>query len=188
MVEQLRANARGAPPAVLLADARSLPFVTGSFGAILASHVLHLLADWTRAVDEAFRVLRPRGCFLVDFGGGAEAPWGKLAHAILDGYGVHRVRPGASHVEPVADYLTRRAVSRPLPPLRLAVHRSLARDLRDWEEQIYSWTWPYPAEQMARACAAVRVEAERQSIDVDEVVELERVIQWWAFDRVPGGP
>ena len=46
-----RRAGRGVP--VALADATALPFPDGTFGAVLASHVLHLIPDWQSAVDEA---------------------------------------------------------------------------------------------------------------------------------------
>ena len=60
MLGRLIANAGGAPPFPLVrADATRLPFAAGSFGAVLAVHVLHLIPDWRVAVDESLRVLRP---------------------------------------------------------------------------------------------------------------------------------
>ncbi|HEY7848731.1 MAG TPA: class I SAM-dependent methyltransferase, partial [Ktedonobacterales bacterium] len=69
MVERLRAKyaeARAAQPAtplgrleVTLGDITALPFATGAFDAVVAVHVLHLVPQWRRALDEALRVLRP---------------------------------------------------------------------------------------------------------------------------------
>ncbi|MDO8615820.1 MAG: class I SAM-dependent methyltransferase [Dehalococcoidia bacterium] len=45
----------------LLGDATRLPFRTGSFRAALTVHVLHLIPDWQRAIQELQRVLAPGG-------------------------------------------------------------------------------------------------------------------------------
>ncbi len=69
MVERLRAkydDARASQPGapwgrldITLGDVTALPFADGSFDAVVAVHVLHLVAQWRRALDEALRVLRP---------------------------------------------------------------------------------------------------------------------------------
>ena len=185
MVSQLVANAprnggRGSVP-VALADATALPFPDGRFGAVLASHVLHLIPAWQSAVDEARRVLRPDGVLLVDFGGGVPAPWSEPTLEIFRRHGIERRRPGISRTEPVAGHLG--VSSRPLTPVPMQVTRSLAADLADWEGQIFSWTWSYPAEQLLAACADIRDWAAAEGRHLDEEFTLERLIQWWAFDR-----
>jgi SAM-dependent methyltransferase len=51
---------------VAVADIRALPFARGSFGAVIAHHVLYhgTAADVRRAIVEAGRVLRPEGLFV----------------------------------------------------------------------------------------------------------------------------
>src|SRR5439155_3057000 len=46
------------------ADITALPFEAARFDVIIAVHVLHLVEDWQRAVQEARRVLRPGGWLL----------------------------------------------------------------------------------------------------------------------------
>jgi SAM-dependent methyltransferase len=183
MLHRLVANAGGYQPfPVSVADVTALPFDRACFDAVLASHLLYLVPDWRRVVDEAVRVLRPGGSFLVDFGGGVLAPWGESMRAVLRQHGVHRVRPGMSDPAPVADHLSGRARPRPLPPLTMAVTRSLGQDLAATREQINSWTWSATAEQIAAACDALRQWASDNGWLLDRQVELQRTIQWWAFD------
>lgn len=54
---------------------------------MLASHVLHLLADWQGAVDEAVRVLHEGGALFVDFGGGVAAPWSEPTEQVMNRLG-----------------------------------------------------------------------------------------------------
>jgi ubiquinone/menaquinone biosynthesis C-methylase UbiE len=42
-----------------LADSVRLPFEDASFDAVIAVHVLHLISEWRKALDEALRTLRP---------------------------------------------------------------------------------------------------------------------------------
>ena len=59
---------------VEIADMTALPFADASFDAVLGVHVLHLVPEWRAALDEALRVLRPAGAFLLgqDITDGAE--------------------------------------------------------------------------------------------------------------------
>jgi SAM-dependent methyltransferase len=68
MLRRLAANAGGDRAFPLAqADATRLPFAAGTFGSVLAVHVLHLIPDWRVAVDEAVRVLRPGGVLVASF-------------------------------------------------------------------------------------------------------------------------
>jgi len=47
------------------ADMTALPFADGAFDAVIAVHVLHLVPQWRQALDDALRVIRPGGSFLL---------------------------------------------------------------------------------------------------------------------------
>lgn len=184
MLKRLVANAGGQPPfPVMLADATMLPLATASFGAVLASHVLHLIPPWWAAVDEAVRVLRPGGVLLADFGGGGPAPWNRRCQELLNRRGIYLVRPGVSDPDAVAAHLGEPASVRPLPPVTMTVRRSLSQDLDEWEGQMHAWTWPYTREQLRAGCADIRAWAAGDSWPLDQEFELERTIQWWVFER-----
>lgn len=57
-------NKAGAPLLLAQANIEDLPIKTRSMDAVLAVHVLHLVADWRRALAEAARTLRPGGVFI----------------------------------------------------------------------------------------------------------------------------
>ncbi len=57
---------RHLPPDLLVGDATRLPLRDESFRAVLVVHVLHLVSDWHRTVEEMRRVLAPGGVFLHD--------------------------------------------------------------------------------------------------------------------------
>ena len=184
MLERLVDNAGGVRPfPLLLADGTRLPVEDASVGAVLASHVLHLLANWQGAVDEAFRVLHGGGALFVDFGGGVAAPWSKSTENVMDRLGVSRVRPGTSRPDDVAKYLADRAQARPLRPVVMTVRRTLAQDLGEWERQLHAWTWPYSKDKMRDVCTEVRAWAASEGWPLDRTVELERTIQWWVFEQ-----
>jgi SAM-dependent methyltransferase len=66
MMEQLRATLPAGQPApgLVQGDANCLPVAANAFDAVVSVHVLQLLADWSEAVSEVRRVLRPGGVFL----------------------------------------------------------------------------------------------------------------------------
>lgn len=182
MLQRLVANAGGKPPfGLALADAARLPMRDASLGAVLASHVLHLIPGWPAVVDEARRVLRRGGVLLVDFGGGAPAPWSRWSGELMHGLGVTRLRPGVSKPDDVTSHLPAGTPVRALPAVTMNVTRRLGDDLDEWEQQIHSWTWFYEAGQITAAVAAVRAEAGRRGWPLDREVTLTRRIQWWAF-------
>jgi SAM-dependent methyltransferase len=190
MLNRLVANASqeaddrhpGTPFPLLRGDATDLPLRAASFGAVMASHVLHLIPAWKDAVDEAVRVLRPPGVLLVDFGGLTPAPWHDVSLSVLEAHGIGHVRPGVSQPEPVLAHLGSGASMRPLPAVEITVRRSARQDIDDWECQIHAWTWPYEAGQMRVACQAVRSRAAREGWLMEAQVELTSTIQFWAFD------
>jgi SAM-dependent methyltransferase len=191
MLRRLVVNAEGAAPfPLLLADARRLPLAAGSFGSVLAVHVLHLIPTWQEAVDEAVRVLRPGGALIASFPGGEAATrqqvrmaaWRPAVREALARHGIIRVRYGARAPRDVVAYLGDRAAARMLPPVAVPETQTLSGTLRDLESQLYSWTWPYSREQVLAAGADIRAWAQRESVSLDEEHPVEGTLEWWAFD------
>lgn len=186
MLGRLVQNAGGRQPfPLVVANTTRLPLPASSLGAVVASHVLHLVSSWTDAVDEVTRVLTPQGVLIADFGGGTPMAWSDACDERLQRHGVYRRRPGVSDPDEVARYLADRMRVRRLRPVPMTVRRSLGQDLDDWERRIFAWTWPYPAEQMRAACDDIRQWARDEGWPLDETFERQRVIQWWAFERWP---
>lgn len=87
MVERLRANLahkQAAEPGrqwgtltLQMADMTALPFEDKSFDAVVGVHVLHLVPEWRRALDETLRVIRPGGALLI----GQDVHGGGYPHA-----------------------------------------------------------------------------------------------------------
>jgi ubiquinone/menaquinone biosynthesis C-methylase UbiE len=65
MLEQATANLRGQahPFRFALIDAQSIPVADGSFGAVIANHMLYHVPGRSQALAEVHRVLRPAGRF-----------------------------------------------------------------------------------------------------------------------------
>jgi ubiquinone/menaquinone biosynthesis C-methylase UbiE len=83
MLDRLRDKA-GSPPNLTLieADIRELPLEDNSQDVVLAIHVFHLVEQWEQALEEALRVLKPRGHFIfggnVSVGTDTRPDWGRI--------------------------------------------------------------------------------------------------------------
>jgi SAM-dependent methyltransferase len=193
MLRKLVANAEGVPFPLMRADATRLPVAAGTFGSVLAVHVLHLIPQWRVAVDEALRVLRPGGALIASFGGGgssgrqardpAEAvPWREPVQEVLRRRGLVRIRRGATDADEVARYVSGRARPRPLPPVTVVETRTLRQSVDSLEAQILSWTWPYSQEQVRAAGSDIRAWAAREDFPLDREHTVRSELRWWAFD------
>lgn len=193
MLRRLIANADGLPFPIMRADATRLPVRAGTFGSVLAVHVLHLIPQWRVAVDEALRVLRPGGALVASFTGAGRsqrrprdateaAPWHEPVGKALRRHGIARIRQGAAEPGELARYLGGRARGRPLPPVTVTETRTLRQTVDSLEGQIYSWTWPYSPEQVRAAGRDIRAWAARENVPLDREHTMESELAWWAFD------
>ena len=213
MLRRLAVNARDRGPVPLLqADATRQPLAAGSFGGVLAVHVLHLMQDWRVAADEALRVLRPGGVLIAGLQGrgrrpGAGAPhsgapdggapdggapgggegwggvpWRGALRESLQRHGLVRVEVGTRDPELVAGYLSGRATARRLDPVPVRRTRTLAEAIARIEQQTFSWTWSYTPDQMRAVADDIRAWARREDMPLDQGYTVESELQWWAFD------
>jgi SAM-dependent methyltransferase len=192
MLRRLVVNADGVPPfPLLLADATRLPVADGAFGSVLAVHVLHLIPAWRDAVEEAMRVLRPGGALIASFpGGGADArrndsaaPWRQAMREAFTRHGLVRASSGARTPRDVADHLGERAAARMLPPVPITETQTLGTTLRAFEQQLYSWTWPFSREQVLTAATDIRAWAASANVSMDQEYRVEGALEWWSFER-----
>ncbi|MEE4295864.1 MAG: class I SAM-dependent methyltransferase [Wenzhouxiangella sp.] len=68
MLSRLVAQAGSQPLArlhLVRGDISALPFLASAFDAVLAVHVLHLVADWASVLDQVSRLIRPGGRLLL---------------------------------------------------------------------------------------------------------------------------
>jgi SAM-dependent methyltransferase len=197
MLRQLVVNAAGGqPPPVLQADAARLPVGAGTFGSVLAVHVLHLIPGWRVAVDEALRVLRPGGALIASFPtdnlpsrpAGTGAPWSDAVREAARRHGMVRRPVGARDPRAVTDYLGARASARALAPVPVREVTTLGQAIENIERQLFSWTWPYPADQAAAVAAEMRVWAEREGLPLSTAHERETASRWWTFELARSSP
>ena len=142
--------APGAEIDVLIGDVTRLPVASGSFGAALAVHVLHLIPDWQAALAEVARALS-RGGVLLRYQERyvSESQWGKRSTArwseLLSARGFRpRQRPTD---EEIAAALERLGGAVRMVEVAEDVDRNTpATILEQTRNRVHSWTWEIPEE------------------------------------------
>jgi SAM-dependent methyltransferase len=175
-------------------------------------HVLHLIPDWRIAVDEAMRVLRPGGALVASFptdnravgdadramAGGpddaaaeagavglsrdAVAPWAGAMREAARRHGMIGKPFGAQAPAAVTEYLSGRATARELSPVPVRTVWTLGEAIEHVERQLFSWSWPFTAEQVAAAAADMRAWAAEAGLPFETAHETETAVRCWAFD------
>lgn len=171
MLEQLRRKGVFVP--VVEADATRMPFRDDAFGGAYLRWVLHLIADWRRAVQETARVVRPGGRFLVGLGsyGGTQAEI-QARFAEATGVPIEPVGLAWNGWHELDDEVASLGGEK-LPDVTFPDRDrdDLEHFVRGIEENRYSWTWAVTDDE-ARADAAADVRAWAEG-------------RWGALDRVP---
>ncbi len=185
MLDRLRAKDPGRTAPVLRADATALPFATASFGAALACHVLHLVADWVAVVDELVRVVEPGGVLLVSRGAPRDGLLAELNARIRAGAGAAPRRGSLDHLDELDAHLSGRgATVERLPALERSpatLGRSVEWYLRELENQVYSWTWDIPPDRLNASVAAARAWASTAYGDPAHVQIPAPPIRWHRY-------
>jgi len=155
-------QAKGAAVPVARADCTALPFPDGSFGAVVASHVFHLVPEWRDAALEVLRVLRPDGVLLWARGGHG-APGEAVAEVFAKAAGISRVPVGLDEVEGLDAYLRSRHWKGEWLPEVDDDRQSTVNELVDhMASGQLGWTWSATEEDRARGAAAARAWAAEQ--------------------------
>lgn len=152
--------------ATQMTDITALPFPLGAFDAAIAVHVLHLVPEWRHALDEALRVVKPGGAFLL---GQEQRDGDDVLHrvqsswtAIVEDLGCPVVYPGAGYSAVLNEVRGR--------GLRLDEHlltnwevTATPRDALRWiSERTWSRTWAIPDDVFAESVRRLTVWVERE--------------------------
>jgi len=126
------------------ADATHLPFADGVFDIAVAVHVLHLIRDWKKAMEEVFRVLRPDGPIVFLYTGtGSEIPDIKARYRELcaeRGYSASHI--GMKTAAELDDYVTGigRRIERLQDRWRWKIRLGIDKTLAHMKSHYYSFT------------------------------------------------
>ena len=189
MLRRLVEKGGGTPPfPIAQADATTLPFGDGVFGAAVMRWVLHLIPAWRDAIGEVVRVVGPGGVLLVNHGGfsgiGLEIrrKVEELVGRPLPAAGLDWHSPG----ELAAELAGLGAAHRELPryvdhseePLRISVHGV--------EEGRFSWLWGLREDERRTAARALGSWLEERYGSLDAPRPDDAEVVWHAYDLPEG--
>ena len=186
MLRKLLEKAGSSSVPVVVSDATRLPFTDHSFGAAIACHVLHLIRDWTQAVDELVRVSETAGTILVDQGGWRQGFLQDLEKRFAESAGIDRAWVGLQKVEDLDSAMAARGAGvRVLP--KISDKRAIAPGsiIDSFEQGIFSFTWGLEPEERQRAAAATREWAVQEFGSLNEPRTVELSTGWRAYE-LPG--
>jgi ubiquinone/menaquinone biosynthesis C-methylase UbiE len=176
MVARLRAKyeaARAADPDrtwgvldVELVDMTALPFAEDRFDVAVAVHVLHLVPQWRHALDEAVRVVKPGGAFLLGQDVRNDRPR-NLVHdewdVIVRELGYIPDPPGAHGHTAVVEELRSRGLDVQEHVLATWQDESVPRiALETITQRLFSRTWAVPDDLFAESAQRLTAWAERE--------------------------
>lgn len=184
MLARLVSNAGGAIPFPLLrGDATMAPFPDSTFGAAIASWVLHLIPPWRKVVAEMTRVVAPGGVLLVDAGNLGLDLTTEITLHFRDAAGVTDWPPGArghDQVDQAMEALG--AARRELEPVVEVVESALETHISLLEQGVYSVTFGLTEGQRKTAAETTRAWARERFGDLGETRSIELRHVWRAYD------
>jgi ubiquinone/menaquinone biosynthesis C-methylase UbiE len=156
-------------------DITALPYAADAFDAVVAVHILHLVAEWRRALDEALRVVRQGGALLLGQDRRPNAESNELHRRweqIVAELGGDPRRPGAPF-DKVVEELRGRGLSVDITvPVTWTERRTLRAYLEHLASRTTSATWVLPDEIFAESIVRLRAwVAEHFGDDLDVPLE-----------------
>jgi SAM-dependent methyltransferase len=182
-----KAHMGGTRLPVIVADAMELPFASGQFEAVVLARLLYLLPLWRDALSEAFRVLKPDGHVLHEWGNGEPGEeWVQIqakARVLFESAGISNpFHPGVRAESDVDEFFTHNGlmlISRVEFPLN--VRTTLGDFLKRLERGESSYTWKLPADVQAIRVPELLDWAQTQ-FDVNHVIDSPMV--WKIYRRI----
>jgi ubiquinone/menaquinone biosynthesis C-methylase UbiE len=183
MLRRLVDKAAASTPPIAVADATRLPFGGGSFSSAIAAHVFHLIPNWTTAVQELLRVVRPDGIILASRGGGPSTDWGRKVrrHFFVEA-GDPPWPPGADRIEAVDEHMRSLGVEvRALPALSTVGETSIEAMISRLEAGYVSACWSLDKAAREKAAAATREWAAAELGGLEEARPITDSAVWHAY-------
>jgi ubiquinone/menaquinone biosynthesis C-methylase UbiE len=170
--------------AAVEADAGRLPFRSGAFDAVMACHVLHLVRDWQRVIEEAGRALVPGGVLMASRGRPRDGLAAELDARIQGASGQIRTYIGLDDLTELDTQLAAKGWAvRRLPEIPQPTRRSVADYLDLIESNRRSWTWSMTDEERISAVREVRAWVTKRFGDPGQAPLPAPPIRWHAYRR-----
>ena len=184
MLSKVGEKAGGSAPfPLVVADATSLPFANGTFGAAYFRWILHLIRDWRDVMSEAVRVVEPGGMIAGAIGGfpgrknEVQRRYEGLAGIVSEPLGL----PWSDWASLDAHMETLGCRVSHLPAFDDPDRQSLHEFIDATEHNVYSWTWKLDQETRVRCAQETRAWAQDRFGDLDTVHEVFHV-EWHCYE------
>jgi ubiquinone/menaquinone biosynthesis C-methylase UbiE len=183
MVKRLVEKAGDSMALIAVADATRLPFGADTFSSAIAAHVLHLIPNWTVAVGELLRVVRPGGIVLASRGGGQRTGWGRqVMRRFFVEAGDPIWPPGADRLEEVDKHMRSLGLAmRALPVLATEGEMSIDAVITQLEAGYFSACWSLDDAMRKKAAAATREWASAELGDLEKARPTRSPTVWHAY-------
>jgi ubiquinone/menaquinone biosynthesis C-methylase UbiE len=184
MLRKLLAAAPAGTVPIAVADATRLPFATATFAGAVAAHVLHLIPDWTFAIAELQRVVKPGGRLLATRGEHREDGWRQEVRShFFEEAGAAGRPPGLLQIEQLDDHMRALGASmRELPSVTDERTSTINERLFELEAGHISACWSLDDATRKLAAAATRKWALEHLGDLDEPRRVVDGTRWHAYD------
>lgn len=185
MMNRLRETLGNAPtPALIQGNIMRLPFSEGSFDAVVAVHILHLVSDWRAVLDEVQRVMRADGVLLLGNNSYRDNAAQVIRQQLTDMMtqrNLGRIRVGAIEGEIEAELIRRGATAevRETEPVR--TYTTPREEIQLIQDRVWSSTWHIPDEVLSEIVAELRASALAAFGSLDEQIEVPQTFTWRRF-------
>lgn len=175
MLNRLRAKRTHEPVQPIEGDVTRLPLASGTFDAVTATHIFHLVPEWRMALDEAGRVMKPGAMLLLgnnedDRKESGLSPlwqaWDEAADSER-----HRVGVPFNRLNTFLEDVEWRLVGEK-QVYDYPLHHTAAQFLDRLERRVWSRLWSMSDETIEKGIAAVKAAVEEHGIDLYEPVKL----------------
>lgn len=184
MLTRLVENAGEQMPFPLVqGDATRLPFRDGSFGAAIASWVLHLVSEWRDVLSEIVRVVGNGGVLLIDVGSEHDSLIHTLTWKFRDVAHVSDWPRGVKSYNEVDEALGEiGARHRPLDPIPEVIESTIEHHIALLEGGVYSVAWSLDDEARKQATEELREWALAEYGPLDETRRIDVTHHLRAYD------
>jgi len=179
---------RRAPFPLVNGDATAMPFGDDRFDTALFRWVLHLIPNWSDAIAELVRVVRPGGLVLATLGGAGSGPKSAIRERFAELAGIDGRPAGLdwSDFNRLDEAFRQHgALIGDLEPFEDQDTETVAEYVQLLADDRYSWTWSAPEEARRRAAVEVRAWAEAEFGPLEDLpVTTAYTVQWRTY-RLP---
>jgi SAM-dependent methyltransferase len=185
MMNRLRDTRGDLPaPALLEGDITQLPFASESFDAIIGVHILHLVPGWQQALDEAMRVMRAGGALLMGRNTYRPNDTQNIRTQLgdlMDTHGVKRSSIGVREDDVEQELLRRGAAVETRETAPILTQGSIAQEIDDIANRIWSSTWAIPDDVMPAIIAQLKANALRDYGTLQHTFDVPHTFTWKKF-------